>query len=81
MHQGLAVTLGWRRRGWGVPRSHRPKLGISHWPLPQGRNPSPWLPWKWITFPLLSNQSPVWRVLNPQGLGQAGLSGQGEDLP
>ena len=65
MIQGLAVTLGWKPRGWGVSRPCRTKLGISHWPLLQGRNLSPWLPWKWITFPLLSNQSPVWQVLSP----------------
>lgn len=81
MIQGLAVTLCWRPRRWGMSRPSRTKLGISHWPLLQGRNPSPWLPWKQITFPLLSNQSPVGRVLSPQGLGQAGLSGQGKDLP
>lgn len=34
---------------------------------PRDRNPSPWPPWKWITFPLLSNQSPVWRVQSPPG--------------
>lgn len=80
IRQGFAATLGWRPTGWGVPRLHRIKLSISNPPLPQNRNPSPWLPWKWIPFPLLSNQSPVWRVQNPPGLGQAALSGESSAL-
>lgn len=37
-------------------------------PLPPNRNPSPQLPWKWLTFPLLSNQTPVWQMSRvPQG--------------
>lgn len=71
MLQGLAVTLGWRPRGWVCP-GDRVKLSISHWPLPQDRNPSPWLPWKRITFPLLSNQSPVWWILTPRGWAKLG---------
>ena len=77
--QGLQVTWGWRPEGRCAPEIQN-QAEHSHWPLPQDRNLSPWLPWKWITFPLLSNQCPVGRVLTPQGLGQAGQSGHGEDL-
>lgn len=87
--QGLDLTSGWRPQGRCAPgwrpqgrcaRAIQNQAAHSQWPLPQGRNLSPWLPQKWITFPLPSNRHPVGRALTPQGLGQAGQSGHGEDL-
>lgn len=79
MIQGLAVTLGWRPRRWGMSRLSRTKLGISHWPLLQGRNLEPLAAMETDHLPIAKQPESSLAGLSPLGMGQAGLSGQGKD--